>query len=360
MRKFIVIIFVISLFFIGYIAKSYIDRDLQYVVYPNPLEPLDIETYDGGGEGLHPKCLYFPNGWNGAKFWFAFTPYKSMNEAIENPCIYTSDNGIDFNPVLSAYPLDDITLSKTEEFNSDPHLVFNSDSNRIECWWRRVYTKDYPVKDKQYSELLYRSWTKDGIIWSDKELIFEYRNVVEATRGAICPVVHYDNGRYYIWVSCSEDIGGNIRYIDCYEYTDKGTIHKINRTSLLDCKPSHFDVLKKDSLYYLCAQDLGEEGFPYKLFVSSSPCANFESCGQVLVPGLQGSWDSGRLYRPSLTLVDGEWWLYYSAYRGIESHVGLIKFEAWSELAPQIVVKERKIYTAYRKLKNILMKLNVR
>ena len=49
MRKFIVIIFVISLFFIGYIAKSYIDRDLQYVVYPNPLEPLDIETYDGGG-----------------------------------------------------------------------------------------------------------------------------------------------------------------------------------------------------------------------------------------------------------------------------------------------------------------------
>lgn len=357
MRKSCVIGLICSLFFtIGYFLKSYEDGDLKCVRYPNSLQPLDIETYDGGGEGLHPKCLYFHNGWNGAKFWFTFTPYKDMNEAIENPCIYTSNNGEDFIPVLSAYPLDDISMSKKAEFNSDPHLVFNPDSNRIECFWRRVQTGDYPDKDRRYLELIYRSWTKDGVSWSDKELILEYHNNVEATRGAICPVVHYDEGRYIIWVSCSEDIDGQIRYIDCYEYTNDGYISKINRTPLQDCKPSHFDVVKKDSLYYLCAQDIGEEGFPYKLFVASSPYDDFESCGKVLTTGSQGSWDSGRLYRPSLTIVDGAWWLYYSAYRGNESHVGLIKFDAWSQLSPQIVDHEAEIYKFYRKLKSLFVK----
>ena len=48
----------------------------------NAQEPLDLKTYDGGNEGLHPSCLYFSNGWNGYNFWFVFTPYKDMNDAI--------------------------------------------------------------------------------------------------------------------------------------------------------------------------------------------------------------------------------------------------------------------------------------
>ena len=280
-----------------------------------------------------------------------------MNEAIENPCVYTSDNGLDFTPIYSAYPLDDITLSKNEEFNSDPHLVFNPDSNRIECWWRRVYTCDYPDQDRRYSELLYRSCTQDGVTWSEKELVFEYKNEIEATRGAICPVVHYEDGRYLIWVSCSEDIDGIVRYIDCYEYIEGECVRKINRTSLPDCRPSHFDIVKKGALYYMCVQDLGEEGFPYKLFVTSSPYADFESCGLVFTTGPRGNWDSGRLYRPSLTIVEDEWWLYYSAYRGTESHVGLLKFNAWSQISPKVVNNGSEIHRLIRILKNKLKNL---
>lgn len=40
----------------------------------NARSPLDIKTYDGGNEGLHPSCLYFKEEWNGYKFWFVFTP----------------------------------------------------------------------------------------------------------------------------------------------------------------------------------------------------------------------------------------------------------------------------------------------
>ena len=356
MRKFCLPVLIISFFFfcIGYFINAYIDSDSPDIIYSNPLRPLDIETYDGGGEGLHPKCLFFPNGWNGARYWFVFTPYKGMNEAIENPCIYTSNNGEDFTPVYSAFPIDNITLSKEDEYNSDPHLVFNYDLNRIECWWRRVYTGNYPDEKKRYSELLYRSYSYDGEKWSTKELIFEYKNQVEATRGIICPVVCYEGGKYLVWVSSSEEIDGTIRYIDCYQYSNEGTFYKINRVSLKDCVPSHFDVLKKGSMYYLCAQDVGSKGFSYKLFVSSSPCDDFESCGLVFTPGPNGNWDSERLYRPSLTIVEDEWWLYYSAYLGAESHVGLLKFNAWSQIAPQIVNNDSDVRRLREYIKRIV------
>ena len=358
MKRYLGISFLLAFFFItGFAVKSYLDKESCDLIFSNPKEYLDIETYDGGGEGLHPKSLYFPEGWNGSKFWFVFTPYKGMNEAIENPCIYTSNNGYDFTPVYSAYPLDNISLSKDDEYNSDPHLVFNSDLNRIECWWRRVYTGTYPDTGRRYSELLYRSYTLDGTIWSEKELIFEYKNKVEATRGVICPVVHYEDGRYLIWVSCSEDIDGAVRYIDCYEYTNEGDINKINRSSLKDCIPSHFDVLKKDSLYYLCTQDVGEEGFPYKLYVASSPYADFESCGLVFTTGPRENWDGGRLYRPSLTLVDNEWWLYYSAYdaKGVVNHIGLLQFDSWAQIEPKVVVKKEGP-NLLRRIYNFIMK----
>lgn len=355
MKRICIFALVLSFSFLaGYSLKEYLDKDLKSVMYSNPKEPLNIPTYDGGGEGLHPKCCYFPEGWNGAKFWLVLTPYKGMNEAIENPCVYTSNNGLDFTPVLSACPLDDIGLSKDMEYNSDPHLVYNPDLNRLECWWRRVYTGAYPQKSKCYSELLYRSYTTDGKVWSSKEQVFEYKNNVDATRGVICPVVHYENGKYIIWVSCSEDIHGSVRYIDCYEYSNNGSMYKINRVHLKDCTPSHFDVVKKDSLYYLCTQDIGEIGFPYKLFVMHSLWSNFESCGVVFTPGARGSWDSGRLYRPSITIVDGEWWMYYSAYRGVESHIGLIKFDAWSRLAPQSVDKDSWVYKRFQNIKRIV------
>lgn len=50
MRKFCLTISIITIsFFIGYFLKSYIDKDLFNVVCVNPVQPLDIQTYDGGG-----------------------------------------------------------------------------------------------------------------------------------------------------------------------------------------------------------------------------------------------------------------------------------------------------------------------
>ena len=135
----------------------------------NASKPLDIPTYDGGNQGLHPSCLYFKNGWGGHLFWFVFTPYKDRDDAIENPCIYYSDDGINFTPIQGAYPIDDIQYSKEEEYNSDPEFVYNPDTNEIECWWRRVQTNLYPGEQGRNLEILYRSRSDDGIHWTEKE-----------------------------------------------------------------------------------------------------------------------------------------------------------------------------------------------
>lgn len=43
-----------------------------------------------------------------------FTPYKDMNDAIENPCVYVSEDGEHFDPLDGANPLDEIFLPKSK------------------------------------------------------------------------------------------------------------------------------------------------------------------------------------------------------------------------------------------------------
>ena len=35
--------------------------------------PLNIRTYDGFDQPCHPKVLYFEEGWNGHRYWMAYT-----------------------------------------------------------------------------------------------------------------------------------------------------------------------------------------------------------------------------------------------------------------------------------------------
>lgn len=301
----------------------------------NSNQHLLINTYDGGNEGIHPSCLYFHDGWNGHNFWFVFTPYKDMNDKIENPCIYYSDDGTNFLPVPTANPLDDISLPKEQEYNSDPELVYNSDSNRIECWWRRVQRDCYPIYEGKNREIIYRSYSYDGIKWSDKEEIMNYKNPFNETRGIISPAVIYEDGVYRMWVSTSDDFKGFSRYISYYEMAEQSTISLKKKISLGKHRISHLDVIKKNNRYYLIGFDVNCEGNPYYLFSSNKPEGPFVDNGVVLMPGAKGRWDDRVLYRPSITIVEQELWLYYSAYqtqKAKSSHVGLLRFKNFDDL----------------------------
>src|SRR5699024_10013244 len=55
-----------------------------------------VPTHDpltDAGEAVHPSVLYFPDGWNGHRYWMAYTPYAGGTDGREDPCIAYSDDG---------------------------------------------------------------------------------------------------------------------------------------------------------------------------------------------------------------------------------------------------------------------------
>lgn len=302
----------------------------------NAKSPLNIETYDGGNEGLHPSCLYFKEGWNGYKFWFVFTPYKGMNDAIENPCIYVSQDGENFESLEGANPLDDITLPKEQEYNSDPELVYNSDLNRIECWWRRVQRDKYPTEDGKNREIIYRRCTYDGRTWSDKEVMLDIKNPFDETRLCISPALIYEGGIYRMWCSSAEDFEGKYRTINYYEMIDGSMMELKSKHVLSKGILSHIDVIKNDGKYWLVGNDLSVGGFHLRLYSFVSPDEeDYKYEGILLSHGKRGCWDDRVIYRPSVVSVNQKLWLYYSAYGtnpNTSNHVGLIQVQNWEDL----------------------------
>lgn len=303
---------------------------LQISSKKNANQPLRIETYDGGNEGLHPKVLYFKNSFNGWKYWLVFSPYKNKNEAIENPCIYVSQNGINWDvPVGLINPLDDVQDVRIE-YNSDPHLVYNETTKELECWWRWVGRENHPTKKN--TETIYRRKTKDGITWTEKEFCFEWENVENSTRAVISPSVIYEDGKYKMWASHSIDEPGTVRPIGYWESSDAKSWTKITDIDLGTVTPSHLDVVKWKGKYRMVVFDVKKDGYPY-FYLESADNITWSEPYKILTRGNPGAWDSGTLYRPSLCVVDGWMRLYYSAYSDFgTNYVGLIIFDEFDSL----------------------------
>ena len=66
----------------------------------------------------------------------AYTPYPQGDDAKENPPIAVSNDLINWTTLIN---LD--TPSETipqERYNSDAHIVYNNELDRLECYWRYV------------------------------------------------------------------------------------------------------------------------------------------------------------------------------------------------------------------------------
>lgn len=71
------------------------EKNEDSIDYPkvglNPDYPtLEIMNYLGNTQNTHPKVLYFKDGWNGYKYWMAYTAYPFADDTAENPCLAVS------------------------------------------------------------------------------------------------------------------------------------------------------------------------------------------------------------------------------------------------------------------------------
>lgn len=273
---------------------------------------LNIPTYDGSGQAMHPKVLYFPEKWNGWSYWMAFTPYKGGVDDYENPSIVVSQDGIHWrvppnliNPVIPP-PVD----VKAGGHNSDPHLVMNG--NIMELWYR--YNPGIGNERPNHNiNCIYRETSRNGVNWSAPKLIFN--SYLHGEKYAFySPAVLFENGVYKLWFTTDS---GEVVYTeskDCITWSNPLNVN----LSLPGFCPWHIDIIHTDEGYEMvfCSYPKGKfsRNIQSLFYADSSDGINWVNVKQILKPYVgTNRLDNQQIYRSSLVKIDGIYRLYYSA-----------------------------------------------
>ncbi|MBE6160156.1 MAG: hypothetical protein E7157_03825 [Lactobacillales bacterium] len=260
---------------------------------------LKLENVHGEDQITHPKVISFKKKWNGYKYWMAYTPYPYAEQAHENPHIMASNDLITWHTKkYFENPLDSVDEKNALKiYNSDTHLLYNPDTDRIECYWRYV-------DDIKGEVIIYKRTTRDGIKWTEKE---EFLKAKRNQTDYLSPVVMYENKKYLVWYV---DRDKTVKYIE-YDKNEK----KWTAPRLIDIKYDlpllswHLDVIKTDKGYeaILVAFDSWKNRGKMKLYYASSEDnIKWTKAKQIL------STKNGGLYRSSILYLNNTYYIFYS------------------------------------------------
>ena len=263
----------------------------------------------GDNQSYHPKVLSFDTKWNGYKYWMSYTPYPKGDDLKENPCIAVSNDLIHWStPTGLVNPLDDpLDKEKAEVYNSDAHLVYNNDKNELELYWR--YTNN---KGETKISKLYRRTSKDGINWSNKELVFTAENRDKAD--IISPAIIYENGTYKMWYVVTSGIVSYVESKDGLKWNNEKNIDIKYETNL---QTWHLDVIKTNKGYEMIvvAFTKWEKRNDMSLYYCKSiDGINWSTATKIMDPAVKEKvWDNRGIYRSTFIYEDG---IYYVIYGG--------------------------------------------
>lgn len=262
---------------------------------------LNLKNNDGSIESTHPKVIRFNKKWNGYKYWVAYTPYPKANQAKENPYILASNDLINWVQKKDFKNPLDIPEDKDYKhvYNSDTHLVYNNDTDTLECYWRFV-------NDNENKVIIYRRTTRNGINWTDKEIVLENeRNKIDY----LSPAIIYQNGKYQLWYV---DRDRTIKYME-YDFNEK----KWSMPRIIDIKYDndkleswHLDVIKTDKGYetIIVAFDDWKKRGKMKLYYSfSKDNINYSKAKEIVKAP-----NNGGIYRSSILYINNTYYIFYS------------------------------------------------
>ena len=211
-----------------------------------PLEKLfrlDIPTYDGSGQAVHPSLLVRSDGRRGdasPKFVLAFTPYTDTDDRVENPSVLISDDGLNFreekpglNPLVSA---------PEKDHNDDPDLFYSNGKYGI------LYLETM----RPEKQTLFLLESNDRIRW-EKQIIHEERLGGDSGCFMLSPkYIEKDGVSYLFYVNRDAPDGYQIEYVtgrDLYSL-DFACRNVVNVAGLKEL-PWHLDILQCDSGYIM-------------------------------------------------------------------------------------------------------------
>ncbi len=151
---------------------------------------IDLPTYDGSGQMVHPSVVYKDAGFGGYKWWMAMTPYAGGDDQLENPSILASNNGVNWvvpagvvNPLIA-------TPAGLSDINSDPCLLFVNDGGTQTLWL--YYRETVSSIDR-----IYRITSTDGVTWTSPVLMW----TIAASTAALSIWVFWSGSEYVaLWV----------------------------------------------------------------------------------------------------------------------------------------------------------------
>lgn len=269
------------------------------------MQQLSFPLIYGLRGGTHPSVKFFPNGWNGYKFWLAYTPYP--NVARENPVVVTSQDGREW--ITPEGLINPLAEQPDTGYNSDTELVFTP-AGKLRCYWR-WYTQTSAPSILRYKE------SADGISWGEM-----VDCVLPEGVDPLSPCIYVDkSSAYTLWVGSG--YGAKMRKLE--------SVDGITWTGVTDCITTidgygyHWHpMVWKEMGSYCCLSNvvsnepsyLSNPGDLY--FGKSSDGINWEfDINPVFFRGQEGI-KNYRVYRSCAVRVGDKHMLYISGY-GAES-----------------------------------------
>lgn len=294
---------IIAIILIAIFMACFIPNPEEY----NSMHQLNIVSPYGDKEAYHPKVLNFKEKWNGYKYWMSYTPYPQGDDAKENPCIAASNDLINWNtPNGLTNPLDTPSDTRPQlRYNSDSHIVYNNDLNRLECYWRYV-------NDVDNEAIIYRRCSTDGINWSKKEVALTLKTRIQ-NHDCVSPAILYENGIYKMWYVSKNN---TVKYM-----TSKDGLHWDNKQIIKikyedKVKTWHLDVIHTEKGYEMIAvaYTKWEKHNDMNLYYTFSEDGINWRESKVIVKPMTGTtrWDNRGIYRSSFIYEDGMYYVYYS------------------------------------------------
>lgn len=283
----------------------------------NAKSELKMPNAYGNQIDYHPSVQYFENKWNGYSYWCAFTPYEDCNDFWENPHILASNDLVNWEtPAGFSNPLEPVPSDYEYgiSYNSDTELVYNSDKDQLECWWR-----NYDYRNMKIT--LYRKITKDGVHWSEREVTMTSQL---NKHDFLSPALVYENGTYRMWAIDLRQ-GYVIHY---YESADglKWTDPKIINVEYENpnIRHWHLDVIHSPKGYEMLLsaspKTNDDHGHMSLYYAFSKDNENYTKARVILRPRTgTNKWDNKGLYRSSLLYANNK---YYCFYSGINTKTG--------------------------------------
>lgn len=265
---------------------------------------LNIKTYYAGNNQVtHPNVLVFDEPWNSFRYWMVYTPYPYANGREENPSIAVSNDLINWEkPKDLINPIAWCEETECDELK-DPHLVYRNDLNQIECWYLGRLHSTYLEKGPLY---VFRKISKDGINWSDYEIVYRFNEFNLAS-----PSINWTEQGYEFYGIRHDNECIGLYYMKSYDVKNWTKLIKCDVPLDSETDMWHGAIGNVDKKKYFIWTGLTGEN-RNKIFKSEMVNETAFINTEVIINN-DTKWDY--LYRPCFIYVDGTYYVYYGVIR---------------------------------------------